>query len=130
MFGDDLNPIQETLATENTDKSFEGLVVLFDDERSFIPGFRDNAVVLRTIPEAADFFEEVRDGDKIISELWLDFVIHSGNVTEALRHLPGEAVESAFYHSSAIAGKALVEFWLKRQGFTGELELPEEGLFQ
>lgn len=116
--------------SENTDKSYEGLVVLFDDERSFIPGFRDKAVVLRSIHDASAFFDEVRASDKVISELWLDFVIHSGNVTEAMRHLPGELVERAFYHSSSIAGKGLVEFWLKRQGFTGELELPEEGLFQ
>lgn len=108
----------------------EPLVVLFDDERRFISGFRDGAIVLRTVAEARRFFDYLKLTKHPVSELWLDFVIGRGNVTEALSDLPGELVERAFYHSSGIAGRSLVETWLKRQGFTGELELPEGQQFE
>ena len=103
-----------------------GLVILFDDERSFVPGFRDDAVVIRTKHEAESYFAELKEKGEPISELWLDFVLSPGSVDEVLDYFPGELVERVIYHSSAYGGYSLIAGILKDVGFTGRLEWPTD----
>lgn len=97
-------------------------IVLFDDERSFVPGFRDDAVVLRTVEEAEAFFEST----SVIDELWLDFVLRPGDTTDALHALAGVDVKKIYFHSSAFAAKGLVELHLAKVGVTARVEFPED----
>lgn len=103
-----------------------GLVILFDDERSFVPGFRDDAVVIRTKYEAESYFTELKEKGERIAELWLDFVLSPGSVDEVLDFFPGELVDRVIYHSSAYGGYSLIAGILKDVGFTGELEWPTD----
>jgi len=100
----------------------EPLVVLFDDERSFVPGFRDGAVVIRRWDEALEYFAGLKASGKRISELWLDFVLHPGTTLEGLQNFPGEILDRAIFHSSAWDAHGLVEDLLRRGGYSGELE--------
>ncbi len=102
------------------------VIVLFDDERSFVDGFRENVTILRTVSEAEDFFSNY-EGD--IDELWLDFVLTPGDTTEGIRALNGRPinVRKAYFHSSAYAARSLVEAFLKRAGVTVPLEFPPTG---
>lgn len=102
-----------------------GLIILFDDERSFQPGFRDGALTLRTVKQARNFFEGLKGGEQRISELWLDFVLNPGNSYEALYSFPGELLDRAIYHSRASGGHSLLATFLQESGFEGTLELPE-----
>lgn len=102
------------------------LVILFDDERNFQPGFRDDAVVLRTVKEAVAYFDGLKETGQRISELWLDFVLNPGSTYEALYNFPGELLDRALYQSSATGGKRLIEQMLQDAGFQGELELPAQ----
>lgn len=97
-------------------------VVLFDDERSFVPGFRDDAVVLRTVEDAEEFFSNA----EVIDELWLDFVLRPGDTTDAIHALAGVEVKKIYFHSSAWAAKGLVELNLARVGVTTPVEFPED----
>jgi len=97
-------------------------VVLFDDERSFVPGFRDNAVILRTVEEAEEFFSNA----EVIDELWLDFVLRPGDTTDALHALAGVDVKKIYFHSSAFAAKGLVELHLARAGVSTPVEFPDD----
>jgi len=45
-------------------------VVLFDDERSFVDGFRDDATVVRDVTSAEELFKSLHG--ESIDELWLD----------------------------------------------------------
>ena len=103
-----------------------GLVILFDDERSFVPGFRDDAVVIRTKFEAETYFTELMEKGEPIAELWLDFVLSPGSVDEVLGFFPGELAERVIYHSSAYGGYGLIESILRNGGFQGELEWPTD----
>lgn len=103
-----------------------GLVILFDDERSFVPGFRDNAVVVRTKFEAERYFTELKEKGDRISELWLDFVLSPGSVDEVLDFFPGDLVDRVIYHSSAYGGYSLIESILRDVGYQGELEWPTD----
>lgn len=98
------------------------LVILFDDERSFVPGFRDEAIVLRTVKEAIYFFEELKTSGQRITELWFDFVLRPGSTYEALYDFPGELLDRAIYHSSSGGGKRIIDKMLEEAGWTGELE--------
>lgn len=103
------------------------LVVLFDDERTFKPGFRDDAVVLRTVTEAVEFFQNLEP--RVIDELWLDYVLFPGDTTEALHALAGVDVKKVYFHSSAFAARDLVEIYLKRAGIETPLELSDRNMF-
>jgi len=96
------------------------ITVLFDDERSFVPGFRDDAIVVRTVFEAEALFERLDH----IDELWLDFVLSPGDTTEAIHALSGVQVDKVVFHSSAYAAKSLVEGRLQAVGVTAEVEFP------
>lgn len=101
----------------------EGLIVLLDDRRNFRPGYRDGAVVLRSVAQAEDFFETIRASEESVAELWLDFVLAHGESTdEALRTVPGYLIQRAIFHSSAWMAHDLVEHALKKRGFSGRLE--------
>ena len=111
-----------------------GLVVFFDDERSFKPGFRDDAVVIRSLAQAEPYFAEIRESGQRIAELWLDFVLNPGSVDQALYDFPGELVDRVIYHSSSGGGQRLVAVLLREAGFTGEVEplwqaFPNQSLF-
>lgn len=98
------------------------ITVLFDDERSFVPGFRDDAIVIRSVFEA----EELLPVMDVIDELWLDFVLSPGDTTEALHALKGVSVKRIIFHSSAFQARELVELKLKLVGITTEVELPSD----
>lgn len=102
-------------------------VVLFDDERSFKPGFRDNAIVARTVGEAVSLFESLRG--KVIDELWLDYNLSPGDTTEALHSLKDVRVREVFFHSSAYAAKSLVEYHLTKAGVTTPVEISDRRMF-
>lgn len=104
-------------------------IILFDDERSFKPGVKDDAIVLRTVDTAVDFFETMKETGFIIDELWLDFVLKHGTTVDALYALPGSQVKTVFFHSSAFMAKGLVEGALNRAGYEGEVILPDDDLF-
>lgn len=95
-------------------------IILFDDERSFRPGFRDEAVVVRTVFDAEVLFPTLTT----IDELWLDYVLSPGDTTEALHALAGVEVKRVFFHSSAYSARGLVEHYLKKYGVLTEVELP------
>lgn len=97
-------------------------IVLFDDERSFKPGFRDDAIVVRTVTEAEELFAKL----DVIDELWLDYVLSPGDTTEALHALEGTEIKKIIFHSSAWMARELVEWRLKKAGITVEIELPED----
>lgn len=99
-------------------------VVLFDDERSFVAGFRDEATVVRDVPAAVELFKSLKG--ETIHELWLDFVLVWGDTTEALHALEGVNVEKIIFHSSAFAARDLVEYHLKKAGITTEVDFPED----
>lgn len=106
-----------------------GTVVLFDDERSFIPGFRDDAVVIRTLVEAEKYFAELRESGDRIAELWLDFVLSPGSTDQIFYagfDFPGDLVDRVIYQSSAIGGFGLIKELLQESGFQGELEWPTD----
>jgi len=99
------------------------LVILFDDERSFVPGFRDGAIVLRSVREAVSYFEELRESGQRVSELWLDFVLKGTESTdEALSSFPGELLDRAIFHSSAWEAHGIIAGKLRHSGFSGALE--------
>jgi len=97
-------------------------VVLFDDERSFVPGFRDDALVVRDVTAAVELFESL----SVIDELWLDFVLEWEDTTEALHALAGVEVKRVIFHSSAYGARSLVEHHLRKAGVTAEVEFPED----
>lgn len=103
------------------------LTVLFDDERSFNPGFRDDAVILRTVHEATEFFANHKG--QVIDELWLDYVLSPGDTTEALHALKGVDVKEIYFHSSAYAARGLVEFHLGKAEITTPVELHDQSVF-
>ncbi len=106
------------------------LVVLFDDERSFAPGFRDDAVVIRSLAEAEVYFAELIESGQRVSELWLDFVLSPGSVDQMFwkfsYDFPGQLVDRALYQSDANSGHGLIAECLKESGFAGKLERPAE----
>ena len=104
------------------------LVVLFDDERSFLPGFRDDAVVIRFVGEAEEYFASL--AGETIDELWLDYVLRPGDTTEALHALKGVTVNKILFHSSAYAAKELVEYYLARAGIETPVELHGREVFE
>jgi len=104
-------------------------VVLFDDERSFVSGFRDDAIVVRTVHEAEDLFRKFGEDNQVVDELWLDYVLSPGDTTEALHALEGVTVKTVFFHSSAFAARSLVEFHLKRAGVVTEVVLHDRSVF-
>ena len=106
---------------ENSSQT-EPLVVLFDDERSFVPGFRDNAVVIRRWDEALEYFAGLKASGQRISELWLDYVLRPGTTTDGLIDFPGELLDRAIFHSSAWGAHGLVEGDLREGGYSGKLE--------
>lgn len=97
-------------------------VVLFDDERSFVPGFRDDAIVVRTVQEAEELFPTL----SVIDELWLDYVLFPGATTEAIHALQGVEVRKVIFHSSAYAARGLVEYHLAKAGISTEVDFPED----
>jgi hypothetical protein len=97
-------------------------IVLFDDERSFIPGFRDSALVVRTVQEAEELFSTLT----AIDELWLDYVLTPGDTTEALHALKGVEVKRVIFHSSAWMARDLVEYHLAKAGIATPVELPDD----
>lgn len=99
-----------------------GLIVLFDDERSFVPGFRDDAVVIRRWDEALEYFAGLKATGQRISELWLDFVLRPGSTSDGLVGFPGELLDRAIFHSSAWDAHGLLEHNLRRSGYSGKLE--------
>lgn len=113
--------------TANTEQP---LVVLFDDERSFTPGFRDDAVVIRSLAEAEVYFADLIESGQRISELWLDFVLSPGSVDQMFwkfsYDFPGQLVDRALYQSDASSGHGLIAECLEESGFTGKLERPAE----
>ena len=104
-----------------------GLIVLFDDERSFKSGFRDDAVVLRTVHAAEEFFESMKETGVVVDELWLDYVLSPGSTVDALPKLPGGQVKNVYYHSSAFAAFDLVTYALRTAGYEGEVDFPPAG---
>lgn len=97
------------------------ITVLFDDERSFIRGYRDEALVVRSVAEAEALFSTLQE----IDELWLDFILSFGeDTTEALHALQGVTVKRVIFHSSAWEARELVRMKLKRFGVTCEMEWP------
>lgn len=98
------------------------IVVLFDDERRFKPGFRDDAIVLRTVSEAEEAFSKL----EVIDELWLDFVLSPGSTIDAFHSLKGIVVKKIIFHSSAYMARELVKLSLQRYGVYTEVELPED----
>ena len=107
-------------------------VVLFDDERSFADGFRDGHILVRTVGQAERLFSELREQQRPIDELWLDFVLSPGDTTEAFHALEGVEVRKIIFHSTAFGARELVEIKLRRVGITLELDWPEDypGAFQ
>jgi len=103
------------------------LVVLFDDERSFLPGFRDEATVVRTVDEAKELFASL--SGETIDELWLDFVLSPGSTTDALPALAGVKATKILFHSSAYAAKELVEHYLKQAGIETPVEIHGREVF-
>lgn len=100
-----------------------GLIVLLDDRRDFRPGFRDGAVVVRSVAEAELFFAAIRRSGQHVAELWLDFMLSGTESTdEALRTVPGELIDRAIFHSDAWMAHGLVEHSLQKHGFQGHLE--------
>jgi len=102
----------------------QGLVILFDDEREFVPGFRDDAVIVRSVDEAKELFDELKINPQPVAELWLDYVLKGWESTDqALSDLPGGLVERVIYCSSSSSAFGLLETILKEDtGFSGELE--------
>lgn len=98
------------------------LIVLFDDERSFVPGFRDDAVVIRYLDDAIEYFAGLKASGQRIDELWFDFVLSPGCTYEALYDFPGELLDRAIYHSSSWGGHGIIAEMLKDAGYQGELE--------
>lgn len=99
-------------------------IVLFDDERHFVAGFRDEAIVVRTVVEAEALFSSLKG--ETIDELWLDYVLMPGDTTEAFHALEGVTVKRIIFHSSAYAARDLVEYYLQKAGITTAVELPED----
>lgn len=104
-------------------------VVLFDDVRSFEEGFCDEAIVLRTVDAAREFFEVMVETGFVIDELWLDYVLNPGAVTDALIKLPGSQVRTVFFHSDAFSALDLVTLYLREAGFTGEIQPVSREMF-
>lgn len=101
----------------------QGLVILFDDEREFVPGFRDDAIIVRTAEEARELFDELKVNPQPVAELWLDYVLRQGSTDEALSDLPGHLVERVIYCSSSSSAFGLLAMILKKDtGFSGEME--------
>lgn len=96
------------------------VVILFDDERNFLPGFRDDALVVRTQQEAEALFPTL----PVIDELWLDYVLRWGDTTEALHALKGVEVKRIIFHSSAFAARSLVEHHLQKADITTPVDFP------
>lgn len=103
------------------------VVVLFDDERSFQAGFRDDALVARSVEEAVELFKSLKG--KIIDELWLDYVLSPGATTDALYALDGVTVNAAYFHSTAYMALELVEVYLKKAGIDTSLEISDRSMF-
>lgn len=99
-------------------------VVLFDDERCFVDGFRDDATVVRDVTSAEELFKSLKG--ESIDELWLDYVLSPGDTTEAFHALEGVTVHKIIFHSSAFAARGLVEHHLHKAGITTEVEFPED----
>lgn len=98
-------------------------VVLFDDERSFVDGFRDDAIVVRDVRSAEELFTSLKG--ETIDELWLDYVLSPGDTTAAFHALEGVTVKKIIFHSSAFAARGLVEHYLQKAGITTTVEFPE-----
>lgn len=95
-------------------------IVLFDDERSFVPGFRDDALVVRSVYDAEQIFPTL----KVIDELWLDFVLFPGSTVDALHLLAHAEIKKAIFHSSSLGARSLIESKLRSIGFEGKLDFP------
>lgn len=86
------------------------VTVLIDDERNFLPGFRDDAIIFRSVHEAVDGFRELNS----IDELWLDFNLkYCESVFDLLTELKNEKislenVKKVFLHSSSASGDSLL----------------------
>lgn len=97
-------------------------VVLFDDERSFVAGFRDQAIIVKSVYQAEELFPTL----KVIDELWLDFVLSPGSTIDAFHALSGVEVKRVIFHSSAYMARSLVESNLQRFGINAEVEFPPD----
>lgn len=102
-------------------------VILFDDERSFKPGFRDNAIVLRTVFEAEQFFENNKG--LVVDELWLDYVLHPGDTSEAIHAFEGVTFKKIFFHSTAFGAIPIIRWKLDAVNIDTPVEDHDRSVF-
>lgn len=98
-------------------------VILFDDKRSFAPGYRDDAIVVRNVDEARALFENV----EVIDELWLDYELRPGETIQAFHSLAKvKEIRKIIFHDYDDFIVPLIEYWLKRHGINTRVDLSSD----
>lgn len=98
-------------------------VILFDDKRSFAPGYRDDAIIVRNVADARELFANT----EVIDELWLDYELRPGETIQAFHALAKvKEIRKIIFHDYDDFIVPLIEYWLKRHGIATPLEISSD----